>query len=292
MSHNSRGIVHTDISTEIIKLTQGCSNLTRMSDLNSEQENKQGSLINNEYKHATLNDTNSPTTKTINGKNIMNQSNVNFKQYEIEHTMENTINQINHSNNTALPLSKRISSIFNEFAIGMKLAQRHNNNQSFDINILATHNIRLLHKRLQQTTEYSELIEKIKQNNNHSHQLWQSLYKENEITCGFITMQANQNLPCYNHPGMNSLFLVLSGQIHLKEYTLTQNTTDDSNTIENNSANHTDKKINMKELASQVLPEGAAVYFQASANTLASLSTDENVCLLLNIQLSSNSNIH
>ena len=216
----------------------------------------------------------------------MTQSNLKFtSQYEVERPMENTISQFNQHGSAALPLSKRISSILKEFAVGMQLAQRHNNNQSFDINILAAHNLRLLHQRLERTTEYAELLHKKNQQSEiHGDQLWQCLFEENELTCGFIKMQGSQELPCFNHPGMSSMYLVLSGQARLKQYTLAQTNTE--------SHEKTDNQVKLKELSSEKLSEGAAVYYQTDTNTLASLSTAENECLLLNIQLSRHNEIH
>ena len=185
--------------------------------------------------------------------------------------MGNTTSQHNRLTSSSLPLSRRISSIFKEFVTGMKLAHLKSDNCNHEIDTLVSHNLRLLHKRLLQVPEYVAAFNDITRTENKSDALWQSLFEERDVTCGFLTIQPHQDMPCYCHPGMNSMYLVLSGEARLKQYTL---------------QGADNEHMNFDITSSRDLTTGDTIYFNADNTRLANLNTADETCVLFNVQLS------
>lgn len=198
-------------------------------------------------------------------------------QFEAETPMEDTLSQlsqIGQLGSSALPISKRVASIFKEFTIGMKLAQHHNENENFGMDVLASHNLRLLHKRLEQIAQYTTLLQEKTSANPADEELWARLYEDSELICGFIKMQAFQDLPCYNHPGLSSMCLVLSGNAEVKQYALSHSRDDNNG------------QLKVKVLSSYSVSQGDAVYYESDSSSLTNLCTSSEGCVLLNVQLS------
>jgi len=199
-------------------------------------------------------------------------TNLQYKsKFDPEHNMENTTSQHQQFTSSSLPLSRRISSIFKEFVTGMKLAHLKSDNKNAEMDALVSHNLRLLHKRLLQVPEYVDSFKEITRAENKSAALWQSLYEEREVTCGFLTIQPHQDMPCYCHPGMNSMYLVLAGETRLNQYALQG--------VDN-------EHVNFDITSSRMLAMGDTIFFSADNNRLTNLNTADETCVLFNVQLS------
>lgn len=185
--------------------------------------------------------------------------------------MDNSLHQLNQYSTPALPLSKRINSIFREFVIGMKLAYLRQDNQDIELDVMASHNLRLLQKRLTQIPEYEQLLSRIIQTGDTAAELWTSLFDDREINCGFLKIQANQNMPCANHPGFQNLYLLLSGAPVLKQYCL---------------RHKENSEVFYDIQSSRNLNIGDAVFYRSDGASLTNLSTSNKACVLLNVQLS------
>jgi len=175
----------------------------------------------------------------------------------------------------ALPLSKRLSSIFKEFIVGMKLAHIHSNETlkdkpRFNLNLLISNNLRLLSRRLSQIPEYKNALDKLIQARESDSGLWQNLYQDREVTCGFLAMQAKQNIPCYTPPGVSNIYLMLSGTAGLYQY---------------ESQCNDKKQVTFKKISSRPLYSGDIVYFKSDNTNLTNLATSDDASILLNIQL-------
>ena len=192
-------------------------------------------------------------------------------KFEPEQQLEPMISQQSRPTPSSLPLSRRISSIFKEFVTGMKLAHLQSGNKNIEIDVLISHNLRLLHKRLLQVPEYMDSFNDITRTGNNPDTLWQSLFEERDVKCGFLTIQPHQDMPCYCHPGMNSMYLVLAGNAGLNEYAL--------QAVNN-------EQVNFDITSSRDLTTGDTISFSADNTRLTNLNTADEACILLNVQLS------
>ena len=192
-------------------------------------------------------------------------------KFEPEQQIEFMISKQNRISSSSLPLSRRVSSIFKEFVTGMKLAHLQSSNKNIEMDVLISHNLRLLHKRLLQVPEYMYSFNDITRAGNKTDALWQSLFEERDVTCGFLTIQPHKDMPCYCHPGMNSMYLVLAGEARLNQYTL---------------QGADNEHVNFDITSSRDLTIGDTISFSADHSRLTNLNTADETCVLFNIQLS------
>ncbi len=211
-------------------------------------------------------------------KNRCEMSNLKYKsKSEFNNKVNYTASQLTLIGSPTLPLSRRLSSIFKEFVVGMKLSYIHNNKTlsgktNFDLDSLVSHNLQLLSKRLLQIPEYKKTLDEKIQSKNTRAGLWQSLYEDREITCGFLTIQGKQDMPCYTRPVVNGIYLLLSGSASLNQYSV--------QCINS-------KQVNFDILSSRDLDTGDIVFFKSGDMKLTNLSTSNDACVFLNMQLSS-----
>ncbi len=192
-------------------------------------------------------------------------------KFEPEQQLGHMISQQSRLTPSSLPLSRRISSIFKEFVTGMKLAHLQSDNKNIEMDVLVSHNLRLLHKRLLQVPEYIDSFNDITLTENKPNALWHSLFEERDVTCGFLTIPPHQDMPCYCHPGMNSMYLVLAGEARLNEYAL-------------QAANN--EQVNFDITSSRDLKMSDTISFSTDNTRLTNLNTVDEACVLFNVQLS------
>jgi len=203
-------------------------------------------------------------------------TNLKFKsEFDTESKLDNTYLPTKPFGSSGLSLSRRTTRVFREFVVGIKLAYCHSDKKNNELETLVSHNLRLLHKRLLQITEYSNSFDDKNLLKDEHCELWQSLYKDQEMTCGFLTIQAQQDIPCYTHPGINSMYLLLSGAAKMNQFAL--------QSIDGN-------RLNFDKLSSRDLNICDIVFFKSDNTKLTNLSTSDEACIFLNVQLSQQTN--
>ena len=111
--------------------------------------------------------------------------------------------------------------IWREFLAGMRMALKRCKRGRVGLEVVAEHNVMLLHDAISNTAPYQIAMQNAEAATAQDHHwLDQVLLDDEQIRVSLLSAYQGQSIPLHDHPGTNGLLLVVQGKVQISRYDL------------------------------------------------------------------------